>query len=79
MELTDCAVFYAKNKDVIDLGRAREIARIFGVSDLLIDLENYVKNLTVSAPERFLPWDEFAGKAREERRPTAYSWSGCHD
>lgn len=64
VELTDCAVFYAKNKDKIDLGRVREIALRFGVGDMVMDLESFVRNLTVSAPERFLPWDEFAEKAR---------------
>jgi len=62
VELTDCAVFYAKNRDTIDLGKVRAIARKFGVSDIVTDLENYVMNLTV--PDRFLPWDEFAEKAR---------------
>lgn len=64
VELTDCAVFYSKNKDTMDLGRIREVAKKFGVKDLIIDLENYVRNLTISMPEKFLPWDEFAEKAR---------------
>lgn len=64
IELTDCAVFYAKNRDALDLGRVRAVARRFGVGDLILDLENYVRNLTVSAPERFLPWDEFAEKVQ---------------
>jgi len=64
VELTDCAVFYAKNRDMIDLRKVREIARGFGVDGLIMDLENYIRNLTVLSPERFLPWDEFAEKAR---------------
>ena len=64
VELTDSAVFYAKNRDAIDLGRVRETARKLGVSDLTMDLENYSRNLTTSFPEKFLPWDEFAEKAR---------------
>lgn len=64
VELTDCGVLYSKNRDSIDLRRLREIARTFGVHDLVIDLENYVGNLTVSEPERFLPWNEFAEKVR---------------
>jgi len=64
VELTDCAVFYVRNRDAIDLARARDVARRFNVVDLAIDLENYVRDLTVPAPERFLPWDEFAEKAR---------------
>lgn len=64
VELTDCAVFYAKNKDKIDLSRVRETARKFNVHEKIVDLENYVKNLTVTAPEQFLPWNEFAEKAQ---------------
>ncbi len=64
VELTDCAVFYAKNRDSLDLSRLREAAKRFHVDDIVIDIENYVRNLTVPSPERFLPWDEFAEKAR---------------
>jgi DNA-binding MarR family transcriptional regulator len=64
VELTDCAVFYAKNRSHIDLGRLRSIAKSFSIEDVAIDLENYVRNLTISRPERFLPWGEFAEKAR---------------
>ncbi len=64
VELTDCAVFYVKNRDLIDLRRLREISKKFSIDDLALDLENYVRNLTTSYPERFLPWDEFAEKAR---------------
>jgi len=64
VEATDCAVFYAKNRDRINLGKLRSMARAYGVDDAAIDLENYVQGLTISKPERFLPWDEFAQKAK---------------
>jgi len=64
VELTDCAVFYAKNRSVLDLGKVRRTAREFNVYDTIVDLENYVRNLTVSSPEKFLPWKEFAEKAQ---------------
>lgn len=64
IELTDCAVFYAKNRGTINPERTREIARRFGVLDLLTDLKAYVSNLTVPQPERFLPREEFEEKAR---------------
>ena len=64
VDLTDCAVFYAKNRGSIDPERSRELARKFGVLDLLTDLRGYISNLTVPRPERFLPWEEFAEKAR---------------
>src|SRR3989304_5237067 len=64
VELTDCTVFYAKNRDKIDLGLLRKLAHRFDITDIIMDIENYVRNLTVSAPEKFLPWDEFAEKIR---------------
>ena len=64
VDLTDSAVFYAKNRGSIDSERSRELATSFGVLDLLTDLKGYVSNLTVPGPERFLPWEEFAEKAR---------------
>lgn len=64
VDLTDCAVFYAKNRGSIDSEKARGLARKFGVLDLLADLKGYVSDLTVPRPERFLPWEEFAEKAR---------------
>ncbi len=64
VELTDCAVFYVKNKNSIDLGKLRRIAREFAIDDTVVDLENYVRNLTISSPEKFLPWQEFAEKLR---------------
>ena len=64
VEVVDCAVFLAKNLTQIDLRKARRKAHDFGVEQLLLDLENYIGNLTLSAPERFLPWEEFAQKAQ---------------
>jgi len=64
VELTDCAVFYAKNRNSIDLARVRSLAKKFRVDDLEMDLESYIRNLTIAFPGRFLPWDEFAEKAR---------------
>jgi hypothetical protein len=63
-ERTDCAVFLAKNRDSIDLRRLRELARRFGVLDLAMGLENYVVNIHIPSQEKFLPWEEFAEKAR---------------
>jgi len=70
VELTDCAVFYAKNRYSLDLRGVRELARRFGVEDLAMSLENYVANQPVPAQKRFLPWEEFAEKARLYGIPT---------
>lgn len=64
VDRTDCAVFYAKNRGSFDSEKLRELAKRFEVLDLFTDLKGYVSNLTVPHPERFLPWEEFAEKAR---------------
>ena len=63
VELTDCAVLFAKTLDRLSMGEARRAASKLDVESLFLDLENYIRNLTVSLPERFLPWEEFAEKA----------------
>ncbi|MBI3023403.1 MAG: hypothetical protein HYY68_06715 [Thaumarchaeota archaeon] len=64
VEMTDCAIFYAKNRGSIDSGEARELAKKFGVQDALADLKGYVSNLEIPRPGLFLPWEEYAEKAR---------------
>lgn len=64
VELTDCAVFYSKNRDLLEPERLRDLCKSFNVLDLLLDVKSYVSNLTIKYPERFLPWNEFAEKAR---------------
>jgi predicted transcriptional regulator len=64
VERTECAVYYAKNKQIIDLPKLRRITKRLGVHDEEIELENYVRNLTLSEPSLFLPWNEFAEMAR---------------
>lgn len=63
VERTECAVFYAKNKAIIDLEKLRRISRRLSTLDAEIELENYVRNITLSEPRLFLPWNEFAEKA----------------
>jgi len=81
VELTDCAIFYVKNRGSINLAKVRKLAKAFNVGDVEMDLENYVRNLTIASPEKFLPWDEFAEKARlydispeDLVPPTAFPW-----
>ncbi len=64
VELTDCAIFYIKNKDSMDLVKLRRIAKEFAVDDVVVDLGNYVRNPATPSLERFLPWSEFAEKAK---------------
>jgi predicted transcriptional regulator len=61
LERTHSAVFYALNREKLDLGRVRKLADEFGVGQLWINLERYVRELT--APEDlFLPWNEFSDR-----------------
>jgi len=64
VERTECAVFYAKNNVIIDLEKLRRISRRLSSRDTEIELENYVRGMTLSEPRLFLPWNEFAEKAR---------------
>jgi predicted transcriptional regulator len=64
VERTECAVFYAKNRPIIDILKLRRMAKRLGVHYEELELENYVRNLTLSEPSLFLPWNEFAEKAR---------------
>lgn len=64
VELTDCALLLAKNLSTFDLRKAREMAKKLYIEDKLLDLENYLRNMAVSIPDRLLPWNEFAEKAR---------------
>ena len=63
-ERTDCAVLLAKNLKTVDFRSLREASRRLGVEMQLLDLENYVKNMPISSSDSFLPWSEFAEKAR---------------
>lgn len=62
-EMTVCAVFYAKNRGRIDLGRVRRKAAGLGVGRAWADIEAYVGRSGPGRPESFLPWDEFLQKA----------------
>ena len=58
LERTHSAVFYALNREKIDLGRVRRLADRFGVGPLWMNLERYVRGMPVPV-DLFLPWDEF--------------------
>jgi hypothetical protein len=64
VERSECAVFYARNKRIIDLPKLRRITKRLGVDAEEIELENYVRNLILSESKLFLPWNEYAEKAR---------------
>ncbi|MDG6928671.1 MAG: MarR family transcriptional regulator [Nitrososphaerota archaeon] len=61
LERTHSAVFYALNRGKLDLGKVRKLAEGFGVGRLWVNLEMYVRGLTVPG-DLFLPWNEFCDR-----------------
>ena len=58
-----CMIFYLKNKRKIDMHECRNAAKLFSVTDLLLDVLSYLDNRAVKDASLFLPWDEFKEKA----------------
>jgi hypothetical protein len=63
LDRTMCAVFYLKNREKIDLAKARRLARTLGILDRWLDLESLCRGAPLRRPEDFLPWQEFVEKA----------------
>ncbi|MEM2029673.1 MAG: ArsR family transcriptional regulator, partial [Candidatus Bathyarchaeia archaeon] len=62
-ERTICALFYLKNADRIDDAKIKALAKKYGVSLLLMELQSYIKGPPYSNTDLFLPWVEFKEKA----------------
>ena len=58
-ERTLCAVLYAKNRGLIDLAKARSLARGTPALQALLKLEAYASGVPIEEAELFLPWSEF--------------------
>jgi len=63
MGLIMSIVFYVHNKTKIDTAQLRKTASSFGIADVWLDIESYVRRKTIKNTELFLPWDEFLAKA----------------
>ena len=63
VETTMCAVFYVKNKEKIDVGKVKRMAKGFGILDMWLDLVALCRGAPLRDAKRFLPWDEFREKA----------------
>ncbi len=63
LERTHCAVFYALNRERLDLTILRKNAEEFKIAQLLLRLEAFVQGRTVPE-DTFLPWSEFAERCR---------------
>ncbi|MEM2821728.1 MAG: DUF6036 family nucleotidyltransferase, partial [Thermoproteota archaeon] len=62
-ERTICVLFYLKNADRIDDAKIKTLAKKYGASLLLMELQRYVKGPPYSNTNLFLPWTEFKEKA----------------
>lgn len=63
IDIAMCAVFYVKNKAIIDNTKAKKIAKELEIFQLWSDLQNYVKNIPVKFSDKFPSWKEFVEKA----------------
>jgi hypothetical protein len=63
LDRTMCAVLYLKNREKIDLAKARRLACTLGILDRWLDLESLCRGAPLRRPEDFLPWQEFVEKA----------------
>lgn len=63
LEKTHCALFYAANRDMMDLQKVRELVRTFNIESLWFELQNYVRSMNFSH-DLFLPRKEFEERAR---------------
>ncbi len=65
-------LFYLKNRNKLDLLSIRNVARNFGIADIWIDVEGYIRNGELKHPNLFLPREEFEEKARLYNIPRDY-------
>lgn len=65
-------LFYLKNRDKMDPLGIRKLTRSFGIADLWIDIEGYVRNNELKHPDLFLPRKEFEEKASLYNIPRSY-------
>lgn len=62
--ITMAILFYLKNREKMDPLDIRMIARSYGISEIWIDVEGYVRNDPLKNIDLFLPRNEFEEKAR---------------
>lgn len=57
-------IFYIANKEKTDILALRKTASSFGIAEIWLDIEAYLRRIETKNKELFLPWDEFLTKAR---------------
>jgi len=64
MGLIIAMVFYVKNKNKMQVIKLREVAGAYGIRNVWVDIEGYLRHRELRNKELFLPWDEFVSKAK---------------
>lgn len=62
--ITVTILFYLKNKSKFDILNLRSVARTYGVSDIWLDIEGFIRDNKVKNSHLFLSREEFEEKAR---------------
>lgn len=63
MALIMSIIFYVKNKNKTDTLTLRKISSSFGITDVWLDVEAYLRRKELKNKDLFLPWEEFVSKA----------------
>lgn len=64
MGLVMAIIFYVENKNKTDTLTLRKIAASFGVNEVWLDIEAYLRRKQLKNKNLFLPWEEFISKAK---------------
>jgi len=56
-----CVIFYLKNREKLDIGTIKKLAKHYDALNLYVDVEYY---LATKKEYKFLPWNEFSEKAK---------------
>ena len=59
-----CIIFYLKYKQKMDSLQIRSIAKLFGIIEIWLDIENYIRKIPTKNTDFFVPFIEFEQKAR---------------
>jgi len=59
-----CIIFYLKYKQKMDSLQIRSIAKLFGIVEIWLDIENYIRKIPTKNNDFFVPFIEFEQKAR---------------
>lgn len=74
MALIMSIVFYIENKNKTDTLTLRKVSSSYGISEIWLDIEAYLRRKELKNKNLFLPWEEFLSKAKlYDVNPKKYS------